>query len=255
MKRVINLYKPPGATPLELINAFKKQFPEYKDTKLGYAGRLDPMAEGVLLVLAGEVNKKRKEYESLRKSYTFDLLFGVVTDTYDALGMITDTSPDVLRLTSSNLRDVIADTKKVSEQKYPPFSSRTVNGKPLYYWAREDKLDEITIPHHPITIYDFRLVTMQSISSKELLGYISQTVGKTTGDFRQKKILAQWEKYLRKNRNHTTASCAITCSSGTYVRSLCHEIGQRVSTGGIALRIRRERIGAYTLEESLKLTS
>ena len=62
-KKVLNLYKPQGVTPLELIDRFRQKHPEYKDEKLGYAGRLDPMAEGILLVLVGDENKKRKTYE------------------------------------------------------------------------------------------------------------------------------------------------------------------------------------------------
>jgi len=86
MQKVLNLYKQTGVTPLQTIKQLQKRYPEYQDSKLGYAGRLDPMAEGVLLVLVDEENKKRRTYESLEKEYEFYMLFGVKTDTYDILG-------------------------------------------------------------------------------------------------------------------------------------------------------------------------
>jgi len=51
-----------------------------------YAGRLDPMAHGVLVLLVGEENKKREKYEKFVKEYLFQCIFGVATDTYDILG-------------------------------------------------------------------------------------------------------------------------------------------------------------------------
>src|SRR5579871_234239 len=97
MQTILNLYKPIGKTPLEVIREFQIQNPEYQNVKLGYAGRLDPMAEGVLLVLVGEENKKRKEYERLKKEYEFTVLFGIETDSYDALGTVKNINEDLFR--------------------------------------------------------------------------------------------------------------------------------------------------------------
>lgn len=57
-QNILLLYKPVSITPLELIEKFRLDNPLYKDSKLGYAGRLDPMAEGLLLILVGDENKK-----------------------------------------------------------------------------------------------------------------------------------------------------------------------------------------------------
>ena len=88
MKNVLNLYKQVGITPLQLIKKFVRSNPEYKDEKLGYAGRLDPMAEGVMIILVGDENKKREKYLDLNKKYEVGILFGVSTDTHDVLGLI-----------------------------------------------------------------------------------------------------------------------------------------------------------------------
>ncbi|MBU4536810.1 hypothetical protein KJ603_02105, partial [Patescibacteria group bacterium] len=88
MKKILKLYKRISETPLESIQQWKKENPEYIDEKMTYAGRLDPMAEGELLVLVGEECKKKEEYLRLDKEYEVDILFGFETDSYDILGII-----------------------------------------------------------------------------------------------------------------------------------------------------------------------
>ena len=58
MKKILSVYKPLYLTPYQLIQQLKKNYPEYANEKIGYAGRLDPLAHGVLLLMIGEENKK-----------------------------------------------------------------------------------------------------------------------------------------------------------------------------------------------------
>ncbi len=58
MKSLINLYKPCSKTPLQAVEEFRLQNPKYKTKKISYPGRLDPVAEGILILLIGEENKK-----------------------------------------------------------------------------------------------------------------------------------------------------------------------------------------------------
>jgi tRNA U55 pseudouridine synthase TruB len=58
-EKVLNLYKNPGETPLERLDRFRGEHLEYKDEKLSYVGRLDPLAEGVMLVVIGDENQNR----------------------------------------------------------------------------------------------------------------------------------------------------------------------------------------------------
>ena len=69
MKQIINLNKPISITPLEAVKKFQKKNPEYKNKKIGYAGRLDPMAEGILLLLIEDINKEITKYMNLDKTY------------------------------------------------------------------------------------------------------------------------------------------------------------------------------------------
>ena len=92
MNKIINIYKPISLTPLQVVEKFKEQFPEYAESKISYAGRLDPLAEGVLILLIDEENKNREKYQRLDKEYEFEVLFGVATDTYDLLGIVKNPS-------------------------------------------------------------------------------------------------------------------------------------------------------------------
>src|SRR5438045_1977436 len=85
---VIVVYKPQGVTPYQLIEKLKKQNSDYEGIKIGFAGRLDPLAHGVMVLLVGEENKNRAKYLGLEKEYEFSVLFGVETDTYDYLGLL-----------------------------------------------------------------------------------------------------------------------------------------------------------------------
>lgn len=255
MDTIILLNKKPGLTPLACLNTFKEAYPEYKSTTLSYAGRLDPMAEGLLLILVNEENKKRELYQSLEKEYTFSILFGVATDTYDVMGRITQTAKPNLSSVSKALPLLLSKTQKLRVQQYPPFSSKTVQSKPLYWWAREKRLHEITIPSHPITITSLSLQELKEKKGQEVATEAIVNIQKVFGEFRQKEILKDWQEFKTTNANFPfpTATCTITCSSGTYVRSICHELGEALGCGAIATSIKRTRIGTYTLDHALNL--
>ncbi len=100
MSNVLNVYKPEGITPVQLIEQLRINFPEYREAKISFAGRLDPLAHGVMVLLLGEENKQREKYLNLEKEYTFSCLLGVETDTFDYLGILKSerysTSPEEL---------------------------------------------------------------------------------------------------------------------------------------------------------------
>ena len=62
MKKLLNIYKPIGLTPFLTIQLVRNQFQEYKNEKIGFAGRLDPLAHGVLLLMIGEATKKKMSF-------------------------------------------------------------------------------------------------------------------------------------------------------------------------------------------------
>lgn len=249
MKSVLTVYKKVGETPLDRIKRFKDNNPEYKNKKISYAGRLDPMAEGKLLLLIGEANKERRKYEHLDKEYLFKILFGISTDSYDILGLIKDTyNTNFPNSLEEKIDNKIKDFKGKLKQKYPPFCSKIERGKPLFYWAREGMLDQIKLPVHQIEIYALEKVSFKSIDKKELQALIIKRINKVTGDFRQEQILEKWQEFfVHTNYNKfPVAGYKIKCSSGTYIRALAHELGNKLAIPSLALKIKRTKIDVNT---------
>lgn len=282
MNTVLNIYKPIGLTPVQLIQKLRITYPEYKDQTIGFAGRLDPLAHGVLLLMIGEETKNRDQYLGLSKTYEFEVLFGVETDTYDALGLLKSRHPradgdpaieDSRFLGNDKLekqiRKFIKNKTGIHSQSYPPYSSKPVDGKPLFQWARENKLSEIIIPEHVIEIYSFNFLNIKNVSCDEIKNRIIKNINSVDGDFRQIEILKRWSKFFssssEKNESRSISSpqgrtikfkiakFRIYCSSGTYVRSLAHELGIQIETGAIAFDILRTKVGKYEIEDSLRI--
>lgn len=236
----MRIYKNEGETPLECLERFRKENPKYKDSILSYAGRLDPMAEGELLVLVDEENKEREKYLNLDKVYEVDILFGVKTDTGDILGKIEGFNPlKPLGVKPLNFSSFVGEIVL----PYPIYSSKTVNGKPLFQWAREGKINEIEIPTATTIIYNIRLIEFWELNSQIVLEKVYERIKKVKGDFRQKEIIKSWEVELKgKNDQFNLCKLEVSCSSGTYMRSLAEAIAMSMGTIGIAWKIKRTAI-------------
>lgn len=261
MQKLLSVYKEQGFTPLETIKKLKEQFPEYKNKRIGYAGRLDPLAHGILLLMIGEeTTKQRDAYLNLPKEYEFEVVFGMQTDTYDVLGILqnekviaNDPPAGGKQSQIQKIESFINSKLGKQIQYYPPYSSKTVNGKPLYWWARQNKLSEIQIPKRTIEIFDLKLMQTNRISATELQKVTTKQINLVTGDFRQEEIKKTWEDFFQNNKTpeFQTARFTIACSSGTYVRSLVNELGRKLGTGALTLEILRIKVGDYTLQDSL----
>ncbi len=239
----MRFYKNEGETPLEALNRLRKENPQYEDSTLSYAGRLDPMAEGELLVLVDDENKEREKYLNFDKAYEVDILFGIKTDTGDILGVIRKIEGfhplNILGVKPLNFSSFIGDITL----PYPTYSSRTVNGKPLFQIARENKIDEIEIPIKTSKIFSIKLLEEYSLNSEEILKQIKSRIKKVNGDFRQEEIIQTWEKNLKgKNEEFQIYKIEVKCSSGTYMRSLAEAIAQSLGTCGMAWKIKRTQI-------------
>ncbi len=252
---ILNLYKVAGETPLERIQRFKGEYPEFETSKLSYAGRLDPMAEGVLLVLAGEENKNREKYLQFSKEYTFDALFGVRTDTYDVLGKVVE--EPAVDYDWAKLQETIAhylmDFKGKIIQHYPPYSSKPVGGKPLFEWAKNGQLSEIEIPSKEIEVFNIVPLYTYEAAAPELSAYIFDMISRVRGDFRQRAIIRSWIEFFERNERakFNILRLKISCSSGTYVRGIVNALGKKVGVPALALKIVRTRIGNYKMEDAL----
>jgi tRNA pseudouridine55 synthase len=250
--RVLNLYKRLGETPLERLERLRVQRPEYAHEVLSYAGRLDPMAEGVLIALAGSANKTREAYLDMSKEYVLDILFGFSTDTYDVLGRVMEYA-DAEGLTKKKIEQGLNEFRGPVSQEYPPFSSKTVEGRPLFEWARAG-IGALALPRKSVTVYDISVEALYKVKESVLFSYIESNVEKVNGDFRQEEVMRLWRRHLSQNGERTfpCATIKISCSSGTYARSIANGLGNYLNTPTLALHILRTKVGEFSVEKSLK---
>lgn len=246
-KKFYLVNKKEGQTPLESLEVFRVKNKIPLDVPMTYAGRLDPLASGLLLLLSGEECKNKQKYLNLDKEYEFEVLFGFKTDTYDILGKVIaegylmNKKEDIEKLIKKNLKYF----KGKIVQKYPIYSSKTVEGKPLFAYARSNKAVEI--PEREVTIKSLKYLNLRKISSKTLLKNIETRVNKVNGDFRQKEILKIWQKNLNKDKYFYVANFKIKCSSGTYVRTIANNLGERIGLPTLAYSIKRTKIGKHVI--------
>lgn len=254
MNKIIPIFKPEGITPFDLIRAFKRKFPEYFKVKISPAGRLDPMASGLILLLVDQANKNRIHLQALDKTYRFSLLLGVATDTYDILGKVTSIESTLKIYPTKKLGTLLEKFTGTFSQTYPPYSSIHVNKKPLFYWARENKLAKINIPAKIITIKSLSATSSGSLDKNELITNVEDRINKVKGDFRQDEILKIWhDSAPNLPKRLQLFQLKAEVSSGTYIRALCHLIGEKTGLGGLAYSIERTSIGEYTLDQALYL--
>ena len=193
MNKILNIYKPVGISPLDAIKTLKEKYPELKDEKMTYAGRLDPLAEGVLLILAGNAVYEKEKYLKLDKEYEAEILFGFNTDTYDILGLSKNNRQSTT-ISRTVIDTMIGKIKGEISLPLPPYSSYKIKGKPLFEWAREGRLNEIEIPIRRTKINSAELLSLNKISAPKLWAMIEQKINLVKGDFRKEEILKQWQE-------------------------------------------------------------
>ena len=255
MIKILNkilLNKKEGETPLETLENFRSKNKLYKNLPMTYAGRLDPMAEGLMIILIGEECKNKEKYLSLDKEYEFQVLFGFATDTYDILGKVTQPYRQGIwgkKELEKEIKKVLKEFLGRKLQKYPIYSSKTVNGQPLFSYARSG--ENVEIPEREVEIKSLKLIKIQSLKKEKLLTDIEKRINKVEGDFRQKEIIKIWKKSLQGKTVQSSTlhivSFKIKCSSGTYVRSISNEIGEKLGIPALAYSIKRTKIGKYYL--------
>lgn len=247
-----------GQTPLERLELFRKEKGIAATVPLAYAGRLDPMARGKLLVLIGDACKRLRTYTGLDKEYIVDVLFGAGTDTGDLLGLVTNVSMHASNdLPAERIERALCSMLGSHQWEYPIFSSKTVQGKPLFQWFYEGKISEITIPKTDTHIYDVSVLNMRTIASVELMRHIGQTIARISpvieeskklgADFRRVPILERWNEMLSSEpaKDFTIARIRVLCSSGSYMRTLAEKLGEEVGIPACAFLIDRTKLGKY----------
>lgn len=187
--------------------------------KVGHAGTLDPLATGLLIVCTGKQTKNIDTYQGQEKEYTGTFVVGATTPCFDLEKEI-DAYYPVAQITDARVAAAVQTFIGEIDQVPPVFSAIWVDGQRSYDQARKGK--EVELPPRKITIREFEITSMRRVSNDkavdgELLEY----------DFR------------------------VSCSKGTYIRSLARDFGIALGSGAYLSALCRTRIGEYKLEDAM----
>ncbi len=218
MDGIINVYKEKGFTSHDVVAKLRGIL---KQKKIGHTGTLDPDAEGVLPVCLGKATKVCELLTDKDKTYETVMKLGIVTDTQDMTGTVLEEREIFLSTNSILSKNEMC--KEIQEAclsflgKYdqipPMYSALKVNGKKLYELAREGK--EVERKARCVTIYE---LIVEEI-----------------------------------NLEHKEVKMTVSCSKGTYIRTLCHDIGAKLGCGACMKSLKRTRVERFRAEESLTL--
>lgn len=183
-------------------------------TKVGHTGTLDPMATGVLPLLLGEGTKLSKYLIEHDKIYIATIKLGQKTDTQDAEGkIIEEKEVNSALLNEENIKLILNTLKGRQVQTPPIYSAIKVNGKKLYEYARKNQ--EVEIPKREIEIYGMDLIGI--------------------------------------NESEKTIKFKVHCSKGTYIRSLCETISEKLETVGYMKELNRIKVGSFSENKAVTL--
>ena len=181
--------------------------------KVGHTGTLDPNATGVLPLLLNEGTKLSKYLIEHDKEYEVTLKLGIKTTTADEEGEVIDKKEVVWDNIESNINNILDSFIGKQEQIPPMYSAIKVNGKKLYEYARKGQTIEVKLRN--IEIYNI-----------ELQGILEQ------------------ENIIK---------FKVSCSKGTYIRSLCEDIAKKLGTYGYMKELNRTKVGRFNINEAITI--
>lgn len=243
VEKYVVLEKAEGLTPLQVLENYRAGRTDLRGVPMTYAGRLDPMASGLMIILLGEECKNREAYTGLDKEYEFEILFGASTDTGDVLGLLKE---------FAMLQPGVPYEEILQEGTftlpYPAYSSKTVGGVPLFRHAIEGRLHDIKIPERDMTVKSLAYIGSRTMTGTviraEVVRRIGQLVydqnGPAENDFRENLVRASWEDFP--DGVYTVVRFRAVVTGGTYIRSLVDDASRRMRIPALAYSIRRTRV-------------
>lgn len=218
---VLNVYKPKGWTSNDVVQKIKHSC-GYK--KVGHAGTLDPLAEGVLIVLTDADTKRQSEFISMEKEYLVKIAFGYESDSHDLETELRLVNKDIAeKLTRGDLRNALAKYIGKIKQQVPAYSAVHVNGRRLYKSARSNTSATPPLPYKDIKVYDIKIC---SFAKYDAIDY---------------------------SINGTVSELRVLCGRGTYIRSLVRDLGKDLSCGAVAVSLIRTKVGDYKIGGSISI--
>ena len=230
---ILIIDKPAGWTSQDVVSKLRGVFHE---KRVGHGGTLDPMATGVLPIFIGRATRAVPFFEHADKVYEAVLRLGLVTDTQDITGRTLEEHP--VDITQGQLEAALAQFRGEIQQIPPMYSAIKVNGQKLYQLARKGR--EVEREARTVTIYE-----LTPVGSDPLIAPVIADGNDAAAPQRQE---ASGDASLRAD-----VRLRVHCSKGTYVRTLCHDIGAALGCGGCMAALRRTRAGRYGIEQAHSL--
>lgn len=219
---IIDYEKHIGESMQDVVNRFKKEY-DVTD-KVAFAGRLDPLAFGIVRLLTGDDCKLMDDECNHDKIYTFSTIHGFQSDTYDILGLVTNIIDDK----NDNFKEILFNDEKIITQQYPPYSSKTVDidGKKVRLWeATKYNMNYNVIPTKEVKIYYIKKINENFVDGNNIYNTINYLINTVNGDFRQKEILSKWKEVIDEKKIYKCCMYETKISSGGYVRSIANSMG------------------------------
>src|SRR3990167_3921498 len=211
---VLNVNKPIDISSAGLID-FIKSIIKNKSVKIGHTGTLDPIATGVLLLTFGPATKISQCLTNCSKVYSAEMKLGISTDSCDRLGNVTKVKE--VNCDLDKMIDVCKHFTGSIEQTVPIYSAVKKNGKRLYELARNGvSVDQLAfdLPRRNVTI----------------------------------------KQLLVNNFNSPFCDITVHCSSGTYIRSLIDDIGNKLECGAHMTKLERTSVANFSIKDSLTIS-
>lgn len=219
MDGVLVIDKPAGLTSHDVVARARRILHE---RRIGHTGTLDPFATGVLVIVLGRATRLAQFLSGVDKEYEAIIRLGYSTDTGDLTGNPIPgppAKPDTW--TEPQIEEALKSLRGEIDQVPPMYSAKKVGGRKLYELARRGESVERKPIH--VCIYEFAAIKAEGQLIKDNLD--------GTFDF------------------HTRVSC----SSGTYVRTLAEDFGKRLDVGAHLAELRRTRVGNFSIDQAITL--
>ncbi|MDQ0270182.1 tRNA pseudouridine(55) synthase TruB [Cytobacillus purgationiresistens] len=212
MEGILPLMKPKGMTSHDCVFRLRKIL---RMKRIGHTGTLDPDVTGVLPICIGRATKVAEYITDAGKSYEGEVTIGYTTTTEDASGEVVDRKTVSETITREQILAVLTKLTGTIEQTPPMFSAVKINGKRLYEYARQGI--EVERPTRKVNIYEIELLDERTVFSGDQISF----------RFR------------------------VTCSKGTYIRTLAVMIGEALGYPAHMSELIRTSSSSYTLNDCL----
>jgi tRNA pseudouridine55 synthase len=234
MDGVLIIDKPPGLTSHDVVTRVRHIL---RERRVGHTGTLDPFATGVLVTLIGRATRLARFLSGLEKEYEAVIRLGYATDTGDITGKPVRKSEDdsvpegestgnrEQRWTKEQIEAALKSLRGEIDQVPPMYSAKKQGGRRLYELARRG--EEVERRPAKVCIYEFEAINLASKPMAEL---------------------------LKDNHDGTfDFEVRVSCSAGTYIRTLAEDFGKRLDVGAHLAELRRTRVGDFPVEDAKTL--